>query len=110
MTKIKITNADAAPVSRYGFHLKPGEVAMVESEIILAYSAMEISLASQVVAKRVSRVAYLIESELDREARARRENRIVIQRWVQVKTGFGASLRRLLRRPPALREEITSGW
>ncbi len=110
MPNIKVTNADEIPVGRYGLTIQPGETVEVAPDVVLAHSAMEISLAAQVMARRVSRAAFLYETELERQARERRENRMVVQHYVQVKNGFLALLRRVFRRPPALREEILRGW
>lgn len=69
---IAVTNADDVPVRRYGIVIEPGTTEEIPSDVVLAYSAMEISLATQVIARKVSRTTKLYEDELNRQEAERR--------------------------------------
>ncbi len=53
---VAVTNADERPVRQFGQEIAPGATAYIDTEVALAYSVMEISLALQYIVRKLGEV------------------------------------------------------
>lgn len=66
---IKITNADEITVRRYGIEFEPGETKEIDPLTLQTYSLMEISRASQIIARKLTIISKTLEDSEKRESR-----------------------------------------